>query len=372
MAQTIATVVGDLYGCLQHAQPESRVLDVLCSAVGARHGVIMRAGPSAAAQVATSHHLTPTDLAGLAGISSSDEYQQVLAVARPGAFSRMTAFMSRRQLARSDTYQRALRPLDGGLAAFAVWFDGEEMVASTFCRSLRADPDFDDEATAMLGICLPHVVAVINLAERMQRERARADAAVDALDIVSDGVIVLNAHGVVVHANAAAEAILARGDRLRRFRQGIRASDASDDRRLQQAIIAARSMQGRSKAHGWQDTVTPPARMVLGTRRPGWPLVVTALPAHASIAAGCDARSVMLHLVDSGCAECLPPSTLRSEFGLTAREAALTHQLAQGFTLVEGARALEISEGTARQYLKLVFNKVGVNSQADLLRVIRR
>lgn len=371
MLQTVGTLVGELYGCLLHERPESRALDLLCSAVGARHAVVMRTGQTTGRSIATSHHLSANDLAGLDGISASAEYGQVLANSREGPFSRMTALISRRQLARSDIYQHALRPLDGGLAAFGVRVDGDDLVISNFCRSLSSDRDFDDDALIVLGLCLPHLVAVATLASRMARERCVNQSAFDALNIVQDGVIMVGGHGTVTYANAAAEATLARGDRLRRWQNGILANAPSDDRKLQQTIQAARMMRAGSTTHSWTTDTSPLPKVVLGKHRPGWPLVVTVFPAHQAILGGCDPRDVMLHLVDSANAFCLPPRVLRDEFGLTAREADLTWQLAQGATLPESARMLEISAGTARQYLKIIFNKVGVSSQSELLRVVR-
>lgn len=371
MLQTVGTLVGELYGCLLHEQPETRALDLLCSAVGARHAVIMRAGQASGRNLATSHHLTASDLAGLDGVSASAEYRQMLASTREGSFSRMTTLISRRQLARSDMYQQTLRPLDGGLAAFGVRVDGDDVVISNFCRSLSSDRDFADDALIMLGLCLPHLVAVATLAGRMERERCVSQSAFDALNIVQDGVIMIGGQGTVTHVNAAAEATLARGDRLRRWQNGILASDPSDDRKLQQTIQAARMTRLGSPTHGWTTDTSLLPKVVLGKHRPGWPLVVTVLPAHQAILGGCDPRDIMLHLVDSANAFCLPPRVLRDEFGLTAREADLTCQLAQGSTLPESARVLEISAGTARQYLKIIFNKVGVNSQTELLRVVR-
>ena len=63
---------------------------------------------------------------------------------------------------------------------------------------------------------------------------------------------------------------------------------------------------------------------------------------------------------------------LRSGLGLTQREAMLVRELAAGVTLVMAASHMEISVGTARQYLKMIFLKTGVGGQADLLRLVSR
>lgn len=60
------------------------------------------------------------------------------------------------------------------------------------------------------------------------------------------------------------------------------------------------------------------------------------------------------------------------EYGLTPREASLTGQLVQETSLTEAACELVIFAGTARQYLMAIFEKLGVHSQAELLRAVQR
>jgi DNA-binding CsgD family transcriptional regulator len=61
---------------------------------------------------------------------------------------------------------------------------------------------------------------------------------------------------------------------------------------------------------------------------------------------------------------------LQSCFALTPAQARLATLLFNGKTVKEAARDLGITEGTARQYLKTVFQKTGTNRQIDLIRAI--
>lgn len=166
MLQTVTTVIGNLYGCLLQDEPEVRALDALCCAVGASHAMVMRPGKPTASRMVTSHHLNSLDLSGLHHISRAPEYVQLLRHAPSGSYLRMTALASRKQLARSDTYQQILRPLDGGLAVCGFQHDGADLVVSAICRSLVSDVDSDDAAIAMLDQCLPHLIAVTTMAAR--------------------------------------------------------------------------------------------------------------------------------------------------------------------------------------------------------------
>ena len=65
------------------------------------------------------------------------------------------------------------------------------------------------------------------------------------------------------------------------------------------------------------------------------------------------------------------PGHLATWFGLTRREAQITALIGQGRTLDEAATELDISRGTANTHLKHVFMKVGVNTQVQLVALVR-
>lgn len=57
-------------------------------------------------------------------------------------------------------------------------------------------------------------------------------------------------------------------------------------------------------------------------------------------------------------------------FGLLPSEARLALALCRGRSIVEAASELNITEGTARHYSKLIYGKTGARGQADLVRII--
>ncbi|MFS2053586.1 LuxR C-terminal-related transcriptional regulator [Variovorax sp. CT11-76] len=57
-------------------------------------------------------------------------------------------------------------------------------------------------------------------------------------------------------------------------------------------------------------------------------------------------------------------------YGLTAREAELAVLLGKGEDLAGAAVQMALSAGTARQYLKQIFAKLGVQRQAELVRLL--
>ncbi|TPG46394.1 hypothetical protein EAH76_23565 [Sphingomonas glacialis] len=339
--------------------------------MGAAHAIVMRSGPNCGDLFATSHHLADVASSELGNLDQSDEYRQLVSHCSTGSAVRMTDMMPRDVILGTEMYQSTLRPLDGGLAVYGLQRDGADMVVTAICRSAACDPDFDDENVALLRVALPHLVAVTAIAGNLERERRDGQRIRDALDITQDGVIVLNPAGQLVHANAAADAMLVCGDRIRRARTGIAASEHADDLRLQHAIAAVRTFDRGFDAHDKAVAAERPFQIVIGRRTPGWPLVATIMPADRTSGRLRDG-AVVVHLRDPGAPSCLSMTTLRSEIGLTPREAMLVCELAEGVTLAEAASRMEISQGTARQYLKTIFLKTGVGGQSDLLRLVSR
>jgi DNA-binding CsgD family transcriptional regulator len=81
-------------------------------------------------------------------------------------------------------------------------------------------------------------------------------------------------------------------------------------------------------------------------------------------------RLVAVFAVDPSAAADPTPEQLRAQFGLTAAEAAFACAIVRGEGLRECARAIGISEPTARTHLHRIFEKTGTKRQAQLVRVI--
>ena len=64
------------------------------------------------------------------------------------------------------------------------------------------------------------------------------------------------------------------------------------------------------------------------------------------------------------------PSSLPDALGLTAAETRLAEFLVNGGTLAQFAQRNTLSRHTARNHLQAIFAKVGVNRQADLVRLL--
>src|SRR4029077_861402 len=75
-------------------------------------------------------------------------------------------------------------------------------------------------------------------------------------------------------------------------------------------------------------------------------------------------------LVLSGGTPCHDDQVIRSMFGLTKVEAMIVKLLSDGIPPNEAARRLRVSPHTLRGYMKVIFAKLGVHRQSDLVRMI--
>ena len=187
-------------------------------------------------------------------------------------------------------------------------------------------------------------------------ERRRADLLERALEFTDLGVVLLDAAGRVIHANAWAKTLLEGGDGLRLLQGRVEATSGDDGARLQAALRGA--MSG-----------TPQVPLV-SVRRAAKRALLVCVIGEARRALDPRDAAALLYVID-------PDHDLRSLlspacrlYGLTGSEARLVSQLVSGADLNAAAQQMNVGVNTARSYLKQVFAKTGTNRQADLVRVM--
>jgi DNA-binding CsgD family transcriptional regulator len=165
------------------------------------------------------------------------------------------------------------------------------------------------------------------------------------LDALAQPAAVVGAQRQLLHANAAMESLLRRGRGLV-LRQGrVQALDPAAQQALA-ACIAAASQGAELRLPC--DELTH--------------LSLKLLPLPGRLGRSLIARPTMLLLASEEAAAPQPAAC-----ALTPGEARLCGLLVRGLSLRQAAEAMGITYGTARAYLKVVFHKLGVHSQAQLV-----
>lgn len=255
----------------------------------------------------------------------------------------------------------------GGLAhralAIALPGDGRERTVAALAYS-PGSPVAEKPAGAMAERLAPVLDGYFRLWRRHRADQRRLSGLTAALDLSGLGIIVLDTAAEPVFVNRSAEALLERGDGLRRAGRSIAATDLGGAMRLQVAIHHVGAELER-------DAAGPRRAPILELRRSGArrPLIATVLPVRPAPVEPADA-AIVLYVInpDADLARLVTP--VCKLYALSPVECRLVVQLAMGATLAEAAISMRVKEQTARAYLKQIFVKTGTNRQTDLVRLM--
>jgi DNA-binding CsgD family transcriptional regulator len=211
---------------------------------------------------------------------------------------------------------------------------------------------------------MPH----LGQAARVHRRVVELEARVEALESVYDrwqiGVILSDSEGVVEWCNRLAEGILRDRDGLCTHRQRLTADHPRANRELRELLRRAAG-DGGGTAIGGGTSV--PRRSIADE----YLVLVAPLSPRAAEASRRLGRSLAVVLLcDPSRAVRVPADALRRLYRLTPAEARLAEAILAGRRVRDAAGLLEISESTARSYLKRVLRKTGTHCQADLMRTV--
>lgn len=204
-----------------------------------------------------------------------------------------------------------------------------------------------------------------NLQERQPLRRStdrimqQASAFVASLEIIGDGVILLDSNAQISLVSKSAHIILAKMTEVITISDNqLCFADTSSQKLLNVALEKVRA----------QD-VAISVNEVLVIVRPGLnrPLILSLF--FLSTSAGEEPR-LMLVFRDPDMEPTPQWQIFARYFSLTAQEARLTLALADGLSINEYSKSFCMSPHTARTHLKSVFTKTATRRQSDLLRLI--
>jgi DNA-binding CsgD family transcriptional regulator len=232
-------------------------------------------------------------------------------------------------------------------------------------RGKRRGPLLSD-AKGNLQRLMPHVRRALVLQQRMAQLEGDARLVSDALGSLKLGVLIVAADMRLLYANGEAERIMALDDGL--IQRGGRLTVV--DPRAHASLRAA--IEGRGGGVFNDETVHLPVLRPSGA--PALSAFVAPRATRALRNGHLPTQAVAtIFLNDPAGPDGIPSAeALRRQFGLTRAEAEVARLVALGAGLPNAARELNVSINTARSQLRVVFEKLGVNQQAALARVIAR
>jgi DNA-binding CsgD family transcriptional regulator/PAS domain-containing protein len=243
------------------------------------------------------------------------------------------------------------------LRDFASWgaqvHDGAEPM-----QAAHVDPSCQELHRRLL----PHLRRAREMQRRLAQQSLGRCGALEALDSLAGGVMVLDGTGCVCYANKEAEKLLAAGQGLRLDQAGsVRTVMQWQNETLYRLIGHAAAGERKLENRG----------CLRVSRAQGQPLALLMAPFQDKGAGPGEMKTGALVFIHDPDATPAPlADTVRWHFELTPTQARLAGALAAGDSLAECARAMRISVATARTHLKEVFAKTGARRQADLVRLL--
>jgi DNA-binding CsgD family transcriptional regulator/PAS domain-containing protein len=360
----LSSVIQKMYSAAT-APGDTAAADAIRRYVGAEHVVLFEAAGEARSWRACSNigagHRAKIDaitedqtlLGGIAGVETG---QMVL----------QSSLFDNEQMRRTPIYQECIRPLEGGLSALMLWRGPQGFASVHLCRSLERGVDFGADDMARLAALAPH----IRISESLRGHAAAADrelaAMASALDAAPMGIAALDRSGAVMFANAQASRLLDPRHGLMLEGRRVRCVAPRPAERLARAIAAVLGLGMApldAAALSRLDVSVP-------RREPMAPLTVSVSPPSALASANLSGVGAVLLIRDPQLSPGVSEAELAVVYDLTRREAQLSARLAGGDSLTAAALHLGVTPGTARQYLKRVFDKTGVHRQPDLVRLL--
>ncbi|WP_207484616.1 helix-turn-helix transcriptional regulator [Arenibaculum pallidiluteum] len=272
-------------------------------------------------------------------------------------------FLPKEEFRRTEFWNDFLRPQDiDTCLASLPWRSGAEVAALALWRSERAEP-WERPHIELLTLLTPHVRRALEANRRMKELHLTQGMALDALDRLECGVVLLRNDGSIAFLNRAAGGILMSGDGIMVDGGRLRAMSRSRDTALQRAIGSAAAGGASDGNSGSSMAVSRPS----GRR----PLIIHVMPSRGR-ADGIALRGVgvFVLMVDPEVESKTSLTQLRQLYGLTAAEAAVAALVAHGHGLQAAADSLGVTLSTVRVHLQRVFEKTDTHRQAELARLL--
>jgi DNA-binding CsgD family transcriptional regulator len=263
------------------------------------------------------------------------------------------------ELNRTELYQEWLRPQGIDQAVEIAGFTSPGSVAGMTVAVPASAVDPNGDAVVAMRLLRPHLMRAVQVRQRLDGVELERRQALEALDQLEQGMLLVDAQGHVRHANQMAQRILAAADGLAAT-GGALACDRGDDGRalLRLVGVAASDMA--------------PGGLLAVRRRSGRrPYSVLVAPLRGETFAPLAPRGcAIVIVVDPDQAAPAPAAHLRALYGLTAAEARLALSLPEADGLRDLARRLGLGLATVRTHLQHVFEKTGTHRQAELVRLV--
>ncbi|PTD16869.1 helix-turn-helix transcriptional regulator [Sphingomonas fennica] len=271
--------------------------------------------------------------------------------------------VTREEQARSGFYQEWLRHLDIHHMLGAVFPAADGAIGVLGIHRPQGAGAYTNHERKQAALVLPHLQRALRLGQRFAAVSQSHAAALQALDRLDTGVLMVDGTGRVIQASSIAEQLLRENAELAVIsgRLALR-PPALHDRLLALVRGAMDTARGKIANPGAALSVPRPHRM---------PLALEVSPLRPLASAFGEQRPCVLVFIRDPEAP-ITVARLRELFGLTRTEAAVAAALGRGASLEDIASGMGIGLATVRSHLKRILAKTGTHRQAEAAALLAR
>lgn len=210
----------------------------------------------------------------------------------------------------------------------------------------------------------PHLRRAVDISDMLDSRSLQRDALSAALDLLTLGLVLVDAKARICYANAVACELLADGKSVRRDGDNLSCCDPKTARELLKAIeVATKNQVANLPSSG----IALPIVASEGIDLAAWILPLDG-GVRAEMAVTYSAKAAVF-LRQLGRVSPFPGELFVRRYSISPAECRVLMMLTQGMTLKETARTLGISDTTAKSHLRRLFEKTQTSRQAELMKL---
>jgi DNA-binding CsgD family transcriptional regulator/PAS domain-containing protein len=222
----------------------------------------------------------------------------------------------------------------------------------------------DEAARQRMRLLAPHIRRAVLISRVVDFNRDEAEIFAQTLDRLRAAVILVDARGRILHANAAARSLLRDGDVVRAVNGSLAAGSSQTHTRLRGVILAA--AEG-DEAIG-KEGIALPLTAKTGERFVAHALPLLSRARRLEEQTRAARAAIFIHKATLEAPS--PPVAIAEAYGLTMTELRVLYAIVEVGGAPEVAEALGIAASTVRTHLGRVYEKTGVARQADLVKLV--
>ncbi len=368
MQDSLLDFIGDIYEASYRPHHWASVMEKLCLMTESKSAVlIIEDQKTGNRQIISMHGINRIMMVAYnAGLGKYDNTFSLIRTDKNEATLLPAAEMKSQH---PSYYQFILKPSDiGHISVVDLHQDKEVRIGMAVHRSFSSSAYSEKEADIMRLIS-PHVCRAVLIQRELNSARSEARGMMSLVSKIPMGVLLLDVNGRVRYSNAIADGFIQQHNAIFLTDERLQAHSRETQKQLNEAIgqvIEALNSQKKERL----PTITT---VSLSHPLHAFPLVLFISADNDS------AETFMLpqgekfatvYISDPGGRLNISCGKLSEIFSFTAAEADVALCLANGLKLADIAAQNGTGLETVRSQLKSIFNKLGVNTQQDVIRII--